>query len=137
MVPKEPSSLQGFPHLNRNPHSCGSPSPTTFIRQQESAHRWLQDTRNVSCSCAGLPDEQIQKGKDLKSTTEIVQDGKNFKITVTTGSKVLHNEFTIGQECDMELMTGEKVKVGDQLLFCQVYRGSGTLSFLSRHSFCT
>ncbi|NXW84899.1 FABPL protein, partial [Alopecoenas beccarii] len=58
----------------------------------------------------GLPDEQIQKGKDLKSITEIVQDGKNFKITTTTGSKVLHNEFTIGQECDMELMTGEKVK---------------------------
>ncbi|NWQ81120.1 FABPL protein, partial [Columbina picui] len=58
----------------------------------------------------GLPDEQIQKAKDLKSTTEIVQDGKNFKVTVTTGSKVIHNEFTIGQEFDMELMTGEKAK---------------------------
>ncbi|KAK2539104.1 Fabp1 [Columba guinea] len=58
----------------------------------------------------GLPDEQIQKGKDLKSITEIVQDGKHFKVTVTTGSKVIHNEFTIGQEYDMELMTGEKAK---------------------------
>lgn len=123
MVLRKPSSLQGFPHWNRNPHSCGSPSPATFIWQQESARRWLQDTPNISCSWTGLPDEQIQKGKDLKSITEIVQDGKHFKVTVTTGSKVIHNEFTIGQEYDMELMTGEKAKVSDQLLFCQGYRG--------------
>ncbi|NWX10622.1 FABPL protein, partial [Caloenas nicobarica] len=72
----------------------------------------LQSQENFEpfMKAVGLPDEQIQKGKDLKSITEIVQDGKNFKVTVTTGSKVLHNEFTIGQECDMELLTGEKVK---------------------------
>ncbi|NXC21040.1 FABPL protein, partial [Corythaeola cristata] len=63
----------------------------------------------------GLPDDQIQKGKDIKSISEIVQDGKKFKITITTGSKVLHNEFTVGEECDIELLTGEKVKVSDQL----------------------
>ncbi|NXF77255.1 FABPL protein, partial [Sclerurus mexicanus] len=58
----------------------------------------------------GLPDDQIQKGKDIKSTTEIVQDGKKFKVTVTTGSKVLTNEFTIGEECEIEMLTGEKAK---------------------------
>ncbi|NXG16533.1 FABPL protein, partial [Grallaria varia] len=58
----------------------------------------------------GLPDDQIQKGKDLKSTTEIVQDGKKFKVTVTTGSKVLKNEFIIGEECEIEMLTGEKAK---------------------------
>ncbi|NWQ68333.1 FABPL protein, partial [Neopipo cinnamomea] len=58
----------------------------------------------------GLPDDQIQKGKDLKSITEIVQNGKKFKVTVTTGSKVLTNEFTIGEECEMELLTGDKAK---------------------------
>ncbi|XP_010182339.1 PREDICTED: fatty acid-binding protein, liver [Mesitornis unicolor] len=58
----------------------------------------------------GLPDEQIQKGKDIKSISEIVQDGKKFKITVTTGTKVLHNEFTVGEECEMETLLGEKVK---------------------------
>ncbi|XP_065693678.1 fatty acid-binding protein, liver [Patagioenas fasciata] len=63
----------------------------------------------------GLPDEQIQKAKDLKSITEIVQDGKHFKVTMTAGSKVIHNEFTIGQECDMELITGEKVKAVIQM----------------------
>ncbi|KAM6071982.1 fatty acid-binding protein, liver isoform 1-T2 [Theristicus caerulescens] len=63
----------------------------------------------------GLPDEQIQKGKDIKSISEIVQDGNKFKVTVTTGSKVLHNEFTIGEECEMEMLTGEKVKAVVQL----------------------
>ncbi|OXB59253.1 hypothetical protein ASZ78_016888 [Callipepla squamata] len=37
----------------------------------------------------GLPDDQIQKGKDIKSISEIVQNGNKFKITVTTGSKVI------------------------------------------------
>ncbi|NXG53713.1 FABPL protein, partial [Psilopogon haemacephalus] len=63
----------------------------------------------------GLPDDQIQKGKDIKSVSEIVQDGKKFKITVTTGSKVLTNEFTVGEECEMEMLTGEKVKAVVQL----------------------
>lgn len=44
--------------------------------------------------------------------TEIVQNGKHFKLTITTGSKVIQNEFTLGEECELETMTGEKVKVG-------------------------
>ncbi|XP_064424738.1 fatty acid-binding protein 1, liver isoform X2 [Latimeria chalumnae] len=58
----------------------------------------------------GLPDEMIQKGKDIKSISEIVQNGNTFKVVVTTGSKVLTNEFTIGQEAELETLTGEKVK---------------------------
>ncbi|NWV06505.1 FABPL protein, partial [Ptilonorhynchus violaceus] len=73
----------------------------------------------------GLPDDLIQKGKDLKSVSEIVQDGKKFKITVTTGSKVVKNEFTIGEECEMEMLNGEKVKglvqmEGDNKLIAQL-----------------
>lgn len=45
--------------------------------------------------------------------SEIVQNGKHFKLTITTGSKVIQNEFTIGEECELEIMTGEKVKVGN------------------------
>ncbi|XP_017690742.1 PREDICTED: fatty acid-binding protein, liver [Lepidothrix coronata] len=63
----------------------------------------------------GLPDDQIQKGKDIKSTTEIVQNGKKFKITTTTGSKVLTNEFTVGEEAEIELPTGEKAKATVQM----------------------
>ncbi|NXD34916.1 FABPL protein, partial [Copsychus sechellarum] len=63
----------------------------------------------------GLPEEEIQKGKDLKSISEIEQDGKKFKVTVTTGSKVLKNEFTIGEESEIQLLNGEKAKVVVQL----------------------
>ncbi|XP_060689268.1 fatty acid-binding protein 1, liver-like [Hemiscyllium ocellatum] len=58
----------------------------------------------------GLSDDLIEKGKDQKSTSEIVETGDHFKITVTTGSKVLVNEFTIGEETDIESPTGDKVK---------------------------
>lgn len=44
--------------------------------------------------------------------SEIVQNGKHFKLIITTGSKVIQNEFTLGEECELETMTGEKVKVG-------------------------
>ncbi|XP_030348152.1 fatty acid-binding protein, liver [Strigops habroptila] len=58
----------------------------------------------------GVPDEHIQKGKDIKSVSEIVQDGKKFKITVTAGTRVMHQEFTIGEESEMEIRSGEKIK---------------------------
>ncbi|KAG9334730.1 hypothetical protein JZ751_006567 [Albula glossodonta] len=57
-----------------------------------------------------LPDDLIEKGKDVKSVSEIEQNGDNFKVTVTTGTKVLVNSFTIGQEGEVETLTGEKVK---------------------------
>ncbi|KAK2837781.1 hypothetical protein Q5P01_014993 [Channa striata] len=58
----------------------------------------------------GLPDDLIQKGKDIKSISEIEESGDKFKVTVTTGSKVLINTFTIGQEAELETLNGEKVK---------------------------
>ncbi|XP_034368414.1 fatty acid-binding protein, liver [Arvicanthis niloticus] len=58
----------------------------------------------------GLPEDLIQKGKDIKGVSEIVHEGKKIKLTLTYGSKVIHNEFTLGEECELETMTGEKVK---------------------------
>ncbi|XP_060927295.1 fatty acid-binding protein, liver-type-like [Limanda limanda] len=58
----------------------------------------------------GLPDDLIQKGKDIKSISEIEETGDDFKVTVTTGSKVLVNTFTIGKEAELESVTGEKIK---------------------------
>ncbi len=66
---------------------------------------------------SGLTDDLIEKGKDIKSISEIEQNGDQFKVTVTTGSKVMTNSFTIGQEAEMETLTGEKTKV----LLCSVY----------------
>ncbi|XP_051806241.1 fatty acid-binding protein, liver-type-like [Acanthochromis polyacanthus] len=58
----------------------------------------------------GFPDELIQKGKDVKSITEIEQNGDNFKVTITTGGKAIINTFTLGQETELESVTGEKIK---------------------------
>ncbi|KAM9330341.1 fatty acid-binding protein, liver [Gastrophryne carolinensis] len=58
----------------------------------------------------GLPDDLIEKGKDIKSVTEIQQDGNHFVVTVTTGPKVLRNEFNIGEETELETLTEEKVR---------------------------
>ncbi|XP_041757400.2 fatty acid binding protein 1-B.1-like [Coregonus clupeaformis] len=57
----------------------------------------------------GLSDEFIQEGKDIKSISEIEETGDHFKVTVTTGTKILTNSFTIGQEAELETLTGEKV----------------------------
>ncbi|XP_064841866.1 fatty acid-binding protein, liver-type-like [Oncorhynchus masou masou] len=57
----------------------------------------------------GLPDELIQEGKDIKSISEIEETGDHFKVTVTTGTKILTNSFTIGQETALETLTGERV----------------------------
>nr|XP_046173655.1 fatty acid-binding protein, liver-type-like [Oncorhynchus gorbuscha] len=69
----------------------------------------------------GLPDDLIQKGKDIKSLSEIEQNGDHFTVTVTTGTKVMVNSFTVGQEAELETLTGEKIKstvnlVGNKLI---------------------
>lgn len=53
----------------------------------------------------------IQKGKDIKSISEIEENGDNFKVTITTGAQVLVNTFTIGKEAELDTITGEKAKV--------------------------
>ncbi|XP_030046902.1 fatty acid-binding protein 1, liver isoform X2 [Microcaecilia unicolor] len=74
----------------------------------------LQSQENVETfmQAIGVPNDIIQKGKDLKTTCEIEQNDKSFKITMSTGSKVIKHEFTIGKETELEIPTGEKVKVG-------------------------
>ncbi|CAJ0940192.1 unnamed protein product [Ranitomeya imitator] len=72
----------------------------------------LQSHENfeVFMKAIGLPDELIQIGKDIKSVTKIEQNGDHFVVTVTTGPKVLRNEFDIGKESEIETLTEEKIK---------------------------
>ncbi|XP_003468989.1 fatty acid-binding protein, liver-like [Cavia porcellus] len=72
----------------------------------------LQSQENFEAfmKAVGLPDDLIQKGKDTKGTVEFVQNGKHFKFTITSGSKVIQNDFTLGEESEMQSITGEKVK---------------------------
>ncbi|XP_029366833.1 fatty acid-binding protein, liver-type [Echeneis naucrates] len=69
-----------------------------------------QENFEAFMKALGLPDDLIQTVKDVKSVSEIEQNGDSFKVTVTTGSKVLVNNFTIGKEAELESITGEKVK---------------------------
>ncbi|XP_071982396.1 fatty acid-binding protein, liver-like [Engystomops pustulosus] len=58
----------------------------------------------------GLPDDIIEMGKDIKSVTQIEQNGNHLIVTVTTGPKVLRNEFNLGEESEIETLTEEKIK---------------------------
>ena len=72
----------------------------------------LQSQENFEAfmKAVGLPDDLIQKGKDVKGLIEFEQNGKHFKFTMTSEPKAIHNEFTLGEESEMESITGEKVK---------------------------
>uniref|UniRef100_A0AAQ5WYT5 Fatty acid-binding protein, liver n=1 Tax=Amphiprion ocellaris TaxID=80972 RepID=A0AAQ5WYT5_AMPOC len=78
--------------------------------QLESQENFEPFMKAIAAFLNCLPDDLIQKGKDLKSISEIEQNGDNFKVTVTTGGKVIVNTFTIGQETELESITGEKIK---------------------------
>ncbi|XP_051981134.1 fatty acid binding protein 1-A, liver-like [Xyrauchen texanus] len=58
----------------------------------------------------GRPDDEIEKGKDIKSISDIQQTGNDFNVTVTAGTKVIMYSFTVGEECELETFTGEKAK---------------------------
>ncbi|MCJ8735069.1 hypothetical protein PDJAM_G00242510 [Pangasius djambal] len=51
----------------------------------------------------GLPDDLIEKGKDIKSVSEIEQNGDSFKVTVTTGSKVMATVMKEGNKLKTNL----------------------------------
>ncbi|XP_054895461.1 fatty acid-binding protein, liver-type-like [Poeciliopsis prolifica] len=69
-----------------------------------------QENFEAFMKAIGVPDDLIQKGKDLKSISEIEETGDDFKVTVTTGSNVITNSFTIGKETELQTPTGGKAK---------------------------
>ncbi|XP_015991809.1 fatty acid-binding protein, liver [Rousettus aegyptiacus] len=69
-----------------------------------------QENFETFMKAIGLPDNLIQERKDIKGVIEIVQNGKHFKMNIIAGSKVSQNEFTLGEECEMETLNGEKIK---------------------------
>lgn len=66
----------------------------------------------------GIPDDTIQKGRDYKQVTEVVQNGNDFTWTqfYPSNHKVT-NTFSIGKEADMQTISGKKFKVGKDLWF--------------------
>ncbi|XP_068122980.1 fatty acid-binding protein 1, liver-like [Hyperolius riggenbachi] len=58
----------------------------------------------------GVSDDVVEKAKQLKTVTEIQQDGNHFVTIITTGSHVNRNEFTIGEETELQTPTGGKAR---------------------------
>ncbi|XP_015241231.1 PREDICTED: gastrotropin-like [Cyprinodon variegatus] len=63
------------------------------------------------CKLVGIPDDTIQKGRDYKQVTEVVQNGNDFTWTqfYPSNHKVT-NTFSIGKEADMQTISGKKFK---------------------------
>ncbi|KAM9289250.1 LOW QUALITY PROTEIN: gastrotropin [Morus bassanus] len=58
-----------------------------------------------------LPSDKIEKGRNCKIITEVVQNGNDFTWTQHfPGGHTTTNTFTIGKEADMETMGGKKFK---------------------------
>ncbi|KAM4747837.1 gastrotropin-like [Rhinophrynus dorsalis] len=69
-----------------------------------------QENYDAFMKLIGIPDETIEKGRDFKITTEVVQNGNDFTWSQIYPGKTMTNKFTIGQESDMETMSGKKFK---------------------------
>ncbi|XP_063786628.1 gastrotropin-like [Pseudophryne corroboree] len=63
----------------------------------------------------GIPAETIQKGKNFKFTTEVVQNGNDFTWSQLFPGHTITNRFTVGKESDMATASGKKFKATVQL----------------------
>merc|ERR1739838_405369 len=59
----------------------------------------------------GIPDEFINQGRDVKVVTDISKDGDAFVVQRIRPTKTVVNRIILGQECEIENIKGEKVKV--------------------------
>ncbi|XP_004590793.1 fatty acid-binding protein, liver isoform X2 [Ochotona princeps] len=66
-----------------------------------------QENYEPFMKAAGVPADVIQKTKDVKMMLEIVQNGKHFKLIMSVGPKVTQNEFTLGEECELDTVMGK------------------------------
>ncbi|CAH2276279.1 gastrotropin [Pelobates cultripes] len=69
-----------------------------------------QENYDAFMKLIGIPDDKIEKGRDFKFTTEVVQNGNDFTWSQIFPGYTLTNKFTVGQEADMETMGGKKFK---------------------------
>ncbi|XP_059500738.1 fatty acid-binding protein 1, liver-like [Stegostoma tigrinum] len=72
----------------------------------------LQSQENMEefMEVLGVPDDMIEKFKDLKRVTKIVQNGDDFIVAIQTGDQVLVNNFTLGQETHVQTPAGDRIK---------------------------
>ena len=59
----------------------------------------------------GVPDEFIEKGRNAKVETQISKDGDSFVITRVRPHGTVSNTLTLGKECELDTIKGDKIKV--------------------------
>ncbi|XP_078264976.1 fatty acid-binding protein 1, liver-like [Rhinoraja longicauda] len=72
----------------------------------------LQSQENMKpfMSAVGIPSDDIEKIKYLKSVTKIVQNGKDFIVAIQTGNQVFVINFTLGHETHVATPAGDRVQ---------------------------
>lgn len=71
---------------------------------------------------SGIPDDVIEKGRDYKLITEVIQNGDEYSWTQHyPAHHSVTNKFIIGKECDMETIGGKKFKVWLRQWICTSY----------------
>uniref|UniRef100_A0A8C5M5J9 Cytosolic fatty-acid binding proteins domain-containing protein n=1 Tax=Leptobrachium leishanense TaxID=445787 RepID=A0A8C5M5J9_9ANUR len=74
-----------------------------------------QENFETFMKAIGLHEDLVEVAKDIKSTNEIEQNGNHVIFTITIGPKVIRNEFNVGEEAELETLTGDRVKSVVQL----------------------
>uniref|UniRef100_UPI00398F247B gastrotropin-like n=1 Tax=Pristiophorus japonicus TaxID=55135 RepID=UPI00398F247B len=59
----------------------------------------------------GVPNEAIERGKNVKFYTKVVQNGNDFTWSQIYPCHTTTNKFTVGKESEFEMLNGDKVKV--------------------------
>ncbi|KAB5548817.1 hypothetical protein PHYPO_G00060010 [Pangasianodon hypophthalmus] len=76
--------------------------------------KWETETQegyDDFCKLLGIPADVMEKGRDYKLVTEVVQNGDEFSWTQHyPANHSVTNKFVIGKECDMETIGGKKFK---------------------------
>ncbi|XP_044133861.1 gastrotropin-like [Bufo gargarizans] len=58
----------------------------------------------------GVPADKIEKGKNFKYTTEVVQNGNEFTWSQIYPGHTTTNKFLAGQESELQTMSGKQFK---------------------------
>ncbi|KAL4631304.1 gastrotropin [Arapaima gigas] len=87
-----------------------------------------QENHDEFLKLLGIPDDIIEKGRNFKIITEVVQNGNEFTWSQVYPSKTMTNKFVIDQESEMETMTGKKFKATVSLV-----DGKVTVNFPKYH----
>ncbi|KAM4678487.1 gastrotropin-like [Discoglossus pictus] len=58
----------------------------------------------------GIPADTIEKGRNFKFTTEVVQNGNEFTWSQIYPGNTKTNKFIVGQESELETVSGKQFK---------------------------